>query len=72
MGLFEETKAKAFAPMGFKNQRRNLRVLKQVGTSNKSVDESRKALIPGKRVSKNGKIYWETRRSRSDQKGSTV
>ncbi len=29
-------------------------------------DKSRRALAPGKRVSRNGKIYWETRRNRSD------
>jgi len=29
-------------------------------------DRARKALPPGKRISKSGKIYWETRRNRSD------
>jgi hypothetical protein len=29
-------------------------------------DRARKALSPGKRISKSGKIYWETRRNRSD------
>jgi len=32
-------------------------------------DRKRKALAPGKRISKSGKIYWETRRNRSDLKG---
>ena len=29
-------------------------------------DASRKARLPGKRVSKTGKVYWETRKNRSD------
>lgn len=29
-------------------------------------DASRQAKTPGKRVSKNGKVYWETRQNRSD------
>ena len=59
-----------FSAIGFKNQRRNLKVLKQVGKSNASKDKSRKALKPGKRVSKSGNIYWETRKNRSDAVGS--
>ena len=50
------------------------RVLKKVNYQTgkrKSVkkDKARKALAPGKRVSKSGRIYWETRRNRSDLKG---
>ena len=33
-------------------------------------DGSRRALLPGKRISRNGKVYWETRRNRSDSQGS--
>ena len=32
-------------------------------------DRKRKALKPGKRISRTGKIYWETRRNRSDLHG---
>lgn len=32
------------------------------------VDRERKAMSPGKRLSKSGRIYWETRRNRSDLK----
>lgn len=32
-------------------------------------DLRRKALMPGKRISKTGKVYWETRRNRSDRIG---
>jgi len=49
-----------------------LRELRQVGKSNKFVDASRKALLPGKRISKTEKIYWESRRSRSDKRGSKI
>ena len=34
-------------------------------------DQARKALTPGKRISKKGNIYWETRKNRSDYRGST-
>ena len=58
--------------LGFKNQRRNLKVLKQVGKTNKTIDAARKALVPGKRISKNGKTYWETRKNRSDALGEDI
>ena len=43
------------------------KVLEQTGTR-KSIkrDASRKAQLPGKRISKNGNVYWETRKNRSD------
>ena len=63
---------KDFSPIGFKNQRRNLRQLKQRGKSDIPRDKSRHALLPGKRISKNGNVYWESRKSRSDAKGSNV
>ena len=45
-----------------------VKVLPQTGTR-KSVaaDRARKALLPGKRISKTGKIYFESRRNRSDR-----
>lgn len=63
-----------FSSIGVKNQRKNIRVLPQTAKdkTNKKIDAARKALAPGKRVSKTGKIYWETRASRSDAKGSNV
>ena len=30
-------------------------------------DAARKALLPGKRISRTGKVYWETRKNRSDK-----
>jgi hypothetical protein len=65
---------KEFELIGFKNQRRNLRVLKQTAKSKTDVkiDSKRKALMPGKRISKSGKVYWETRANRSDKKNSKI
>lgn len=44
-----------------------LKILDQTGKV-KSIkrDRGRIAKLPGKRVSKNGKVYWETRKNRSD------
>jgi len=44
----------------------------QIGTSNKKRDKVRKALPPGKRISKSGNIYWEGRKNRSDLSGEMV
>jgi hypothetical protein len=65
---------KEFSSIGFKNQRRNLRKLPQTAKkkTDKIIDASRKALLPGKRISKTGKVYWETRANRSDAKGSNI
>ena len=51
---------------------RVLKTLNQVGRSDKVNDRKRMALAPGKRISKNGNIYWETRKNRSDVKGKRV
>lgn len=63
-----------FSSIGFKNQRRNLKVLKQTAKSktDKSIDSKRKALLPGKRISKAGNTYWETRANRSDARKSKI
>ena len=47
--------------------RRILKILRQTGVR-KSInrDLGRIANPPGKRVSKNGKVYWETRKNRTD------
>jgi hypothetical protein len=72
MDFIKEELNKEFSAVGFKNKRRNLRELKQVGKSDKERDSARKALLSGKRISKTGKTYWETRKNRSDQKGSNL
>lgn len=55
-----------------KPQKKNLKELKQVGKSDLKRDAVREALPPGKRISKTGKIYWETRKNRSDAKGKNI
>ena len=47
--------------------RKNLKVLPQQGESmSLKRDIGRLAQLPGKRVSRTGKVYWETRKNRSD------
>jgi len=47
--------------------------LKQTGMIKSSKgDAGRRALPPGKRISRTGKIYWETRANRSDKVGSNL
>ena len=44
-----------------------VKVLKQTGKKpNIPIDRGRRALKPGKRISKSGFVYWETRKNRSD------
>jgi hypothetical protein len=46
---------------------RVLRIIKhQTGKTNIPVDRTIRAMNPGKRISKNRKIYYEARRNRSD------
>lgn len=45
---------------------------RQVGDSSTGYDLPRPALPPGKRMSKTGNVYWETRRNRSDRKGRRI
>lgn len=49
-----------------------IKILKQRGTSVKGRDKPREALLPGKRISRTGNIYWETRTNRSDAMGSKI
>lgn len=44
----------------------------QTGSSNEAVDARYKALPPGKRISRSGKIYYEYRRNRSDDPGGLL
>lgn len=64
---------KEFSSIGFKNQRRNLKTRDhQIGKTDKSIDSKRSALLPGKRRSKTGGIYYEYRKNRSDKKKSSI
>ena len=50
-----------------------LKVLQQTGKRKSvKIDRKRKALLPGRRVSASGRTYTETRRNRSDRKGSKL
>lgn len=50
-----------------------LKVMEQTGyTEHLKRDLGRGAILPGKRISKTGKIYWETRQNRSDQPGKSI
>ena len=73
MDFIKSEMDKEFSSIGFKNQRRNLKYKEhQTGKSNKLVDESRNALLGGKRQSKSGNIYYEYRKNRTDLKGSKI
>ena len=69
---YAQEKQQEYSAVGFRSKRRNLRQLKQRGKTNALIDSKRHALLAGKRVSKNGKTYWETRKNRSDAKDSNV
>ena len=53
--------------------RRLLRLLKQSGMYKDIIrDKGRLAMPSGKRISKYGNIYWETRKNRSDIIGKRI
>ena len=45
---------------------------KQTGSSSIERDKKRKAMQPGKRRSASGRIYYETRKNRSDIRGTRI
>ena len=60
-------------PNALTGQAGTIKILKQVGTSQSLIrDQGRKALTPGKRISKSGKVYWETRQNRSDRPNKKI
>jgi len=64
---FEEVrKSGAFGPVVVTQK------TEQTGNTNKSADAKREALPPGKRISKDGNIYYEGRANRSDVEGSNT
>jgi len=73
MDFIKSEMDKEFSSIGFKNQRRNLKTRDhQIGKTDKSIDAKRNALLPGKRMSKTGGIYYEYRKNRSDSRNSKV
>lgn len=54
-------------------KRSEVKVLKQTGKKADLVrDLGRQARLPGKKISANGKVYWETRKNRTDAPGSRL
>lgn len=72
MDFFKKEKESEFESIRLKSLRKSLSVTPQVGRTNKARDEVIKALPAGKRISKTGKVYYETRKNRSDAKGSMI
>lgn len=56
----------------FAQRGNTIRVLEQRGKTNVKRDIPRGAKLPGKRISKSGKTYWETRKNRSDAPFSSI
>ena len=71
MDFMQSELDKEFSSIGFKNQRRNLKKSNyQIGKTTINIDNKRKALLPGKRISKTGNTYYENRKNRSDLKSN--
>lgn len=52
--------------------KRKLSSTRQTGSSSAAKDRARKALPPGRRVSKSGSVYYERRKNRSDKAGQLM
>jgi hypothetical protein len=70
MDLFKSEMKKEMKLLGFKSPKKVVYSTDhQIGKTNIKRDKVRKALPPGKRVSKTGKIYYESRKNRTDING---
>jgi len=73
MNLFKKELDKERTSLGFKSLRKSVEKRDtQTGKSDKKRDKVRKAMPPGKRISKTGKIYYEARKNRSDLFGEKI
>jgi len=72
MDFFQKPGKYQFKAIDLKSLRKTVYTTTQVGVTSKSEDRKRKALAPGKRISKNGKRYYETRKNRSDLPGKRI
>lgn len=72
MSWISKAKEEEFSTIRVKPLQKVVKVTSQVGKSSMPRDKVRKALHPGKRISASGKIYWETRKNRSDLPGSRI
>lgn len=52
--------------------KRKVSSTRQTGSSSAAKDRARKALPPGRRVSKSGSVYYERRKNRSDKAGQLL
>ena len=73
MDIFKQELEKAYSSAGIKSKSKVISMSRhQTGRTTKSVDVPRKALLPGKRMSRTGKIYYEYRKNRSDMPGTNL
>lgn len=71
MQLFKNEIKKEKSIMGFKSPQKVVKIVNhQLGKTNIKRDKVRKAISPGKRISKTGKVYYEYRKNRSDLIGN--
>ena len=72
VGFIKKSMLDEFETVKIKSLRETVRPLNQVGRTNIKRDLVRQALPPGKRISKTGNVYWETRKNRSDSPGKKI
>ncbi len=72
MNWIKKSKEEEFATIKLKSLRKSLSTTPQIGKTTIIRDAARKALAPGKRISKTGNIYWEGRKNRSDVPGKKI
>lgn len=75
MGFFREQAKQEINVAGIKRLKPKVVYSKkrQIGRRiSLEADRKRKALPPGKRISKNGKVYWEYRKNRTDIQGLNI
>jgi hypothetical protein len=67
--LGEARKKKGTAAGKKATAKRKVSATRQTGSSSTARDRARKALAPGRRVSRTGRVYYERRKNRSDKPG---
>lgn len=75
MNFFKSEMEKEYKAIGFKRSKPKVVYSKKKQTGKRislEADKKRKALPPGKRISKNGKIYYESRKNRTDVRGLKI
>jgi hypothetical protein len=70
--LGEARKKKGTAAGKKATAKRKVSATRQTGSSSAAKDRARKALAPGRRVSKTGSVYYERRKNRSDKAGQLL